>query len=236
MADFAVKSIAVLLFLACSAMASAQDVRYSWFDIAFVQQDVDRDGRSVDNALSQVVDIAASDGSGTKFRGSVGTWHNIFAFVDFSSSDIDVGALIENTQGQFTAEDEFDFTSARAGIGVKWSLTESTDIYGAVSYDSMDFDFGSFAGENFDVSEKDVGAEIGVRSMVTDKTELRGSVRYSGVGDVNLNGLYTDPDTLYSVGFGYALIRGFSIIGDYESGEFSSWHIGFRLDLDEDWE
>jgi hypothetical protein len=43
-----------------------------------------------------------------------------------------------------------------------------------------------------------------------------------------------DADTLFGVGFGYELIRGLSITGDYESGEFSSWNIGFRLDLDEE--
>jgi hypothetical protein len=30
------------------------------------------------------------------------------------------------------------------------------------------------------------------------------------------------------------VIRGLSIVGDYESGEISSWSVGFRLDLDED--
>lgn len=236
MLNSTVKTIVTLVLLSCAAAASAQSVRYSWFDMAVVQQDVDRNGMFVDVPNQQTVDVRASDGSGIKFRGSVGTWNNLFAFVDFNSSDIKVNAVVQNPQGSFPAEDEFDFTAARAGVGVKWSLTPTTDVYGAVSYDSMDFDFGSFAGEDFDVGDKDFGAEIGVRSMVTEKIELRGVVRYSSVGDVDLNTLSLDDDTLYSVGFGYELIRGLSVIGDYESGEFSSWHIGFRLDLDENWE
>ena len=58
----------------------------------------------------------------------------------------------------------------------------------------------------------------------------------AGVGDVDLNAMagVMDDDTLYGAGFGIEIIRGLSITGDFESGEFSSWNIGFRLDLDED--
>jgi hypothetical protein len=184
--------------------------------------------------IGQSVDISATNGSGTKFRGSVGTWHNLFAFVDFSSSDINVDAVVTSTQGEFLARDEFDYTGTRVGVGVKWSLTTKTDLYGAVSYDSTDLDFGSFAGEDFDVGDKDVGAEVGIRSVFRDKFELRANVRYSSIGDVDLNTRILDTDTLFGVGFGYELIRGLSITADFESGQFSSWNIGFRLDLDED--
>ena len=227
------KIIAVLLLMAASSTTLAQDVRYSWLDIAFVQQDIGKNGSFTDSLIGQTVDISTTDGNGIKFRGSVGTWHNLFAFVDFNSSDISVSALVNNAQGQFPAADEFDFTTIRGGVGLKWSLTLKTDVYGAVSYDSTDLDFGSFAGEDFDANDKDVGAIIGIRSMFGDKVELRANVRYSGVGDVDLNTGVMDTDTLFGAGFGYELIRGLSITGDFESGEFSSWNIGFRLDLDE---
>lgn len=113
-------------------------------------------------------------------------------------------------------------------------MTNVTDLYGAISYDSTDLDFGSFAGENFDAGDTGVGATVGIRSMFRDKFELRANVRYSGVGDVDLNTGSIDADTLFGVGFGYELVRGLSITGDYESGTFDSWNIGFRLDLDED--
>jgi hypothetical protein len=39
---------------------------------------------------------------------------------------------------------------------------------------------------------------------------------------------------VYGAGFGWQIVRGLSIVGDYESGQFTSWSLGFRLDLDED--
>jgi len=225
--------IAALLLIAVSSSATAQDIRYSWFDIAFDQQDVGKSASFADIVVGQSVDIATTDGSGIRFQGSVGTWHNLFAYVDFKSSDINVTAVVTNSLGQFTDSDEFDYTSVRGGVGLRWPLTLKTDIYGLVTYDSTDFDFGSFAGEDFDIGEKDIGATLGVRSLFGDKVELRASVRYSGVGDVDLSNRFMAPDTLFGVGFGYELIRGLSITGDFESGQFSSWNIGFRLDLDE---
>jgi len=223
-----------LLLMVVSSAAIAQDIRYSWFEISYSGQDVDRDGTFADLVIGQTVDISAQDGNGIKFRGSLGTWNNLFAFVDFNSTDIDVDARVSNAQGDFSASDEFDFTTIRGGVGLRYSVNPKTDVYGALSLDSTDFDFGSFAGEDFDTDDKDLGAIAGIRYLIRDKIELRASVRYSGVGDVDLNTGEFDTDTLFAVGFGYELLRGLSITGDYESGEFSNWNFGFRLDLDED--
>ena len=234
MSNSSERIVAVLLLLAASSPALAQNVRYSWFEFAYAGQDIDRSGSSTDILIGQTVDVSGSDGNGIRFRGSVGTWNNLFAFMDYRSSDIDVDALVSNAQGLFPAQDEFDFTAVRGGVGIKWSWTSDTDIYGALSYDSTDFDFGSFAGEDFDADDQDLGVTVGIRSIIRDKVELRAHARYSGVGDIDLNTKRFDADTLFGIGFGYELIRGLSITGDFESGEFSNWNIGFRLDLDED--
>jgi Outer membrane protein beta-barrel domain len=231
----AVARVAVaLLCVTGSSVALAQEVRWSWFEVSFVQQDISQQGSKTDLVLGQTVDVDAKDGSGIKFRASLGTWRNMFAFVDFNSSDITVDAVVSNAGGVFPATDEFDYTAIRGGVGLKWSMTHSTDLYGAVSYDSTDFDFGSFAGENFDTGDKGIGAEFGVRSMFGDKLELRFRARYSGVGAVDLSTGVLDSDTLFGVGFGYELVRGLSIVGDFETGEFGSYNLGFRLDLSED--
>ena len=227
------RAAGILLLSAVSAAANAQEVRYSWLDMSFTAQDVDRTG-SQEPIVGQTVDVDGSDGDGVRFRGSIGTWNNIYLFVDYGSTDIDVGALVTNDQGQFPAEDEFDYTAIRGGVGLRFPVGFRTDLYGELSYDSLDLDFGSFAGENFDTDEQDVGGAIGIRSMLTDDLEVRAYGRYTSVGDVDLNTAKFEDDTLFGAGFGWQIVRGLSIVGDYEAGEFSSWSIGFRLDLDED--
>ena len=182
----------------------------------------------------QFVDIETNDGEGIRFRGSLGTWNNFYAFVFYGSTDADVAAVVTNPGGVFPAEDEFDLTHVRGGVGVRWPIRYNIDIYGELSYDSIDFDFGSFAGEDFDTDDQDIGGALGVRAMVNDDLELRAYARYSNHENADLTTGEFDTGTLFGVGFGWQLVRGFSIVGDYESGEYAHWAIGFRLDLDED--
>ena len=228
-------AIAVCLLLAVAPVQTvgAQEVRYSWIDMSFVGQDIDRMGTQVP-LVGQTVDIDGSDGDGVRFRASLGTWNNLYLFFNYASTDIDVSATVTNAQGVFSAADEFDYTAVRGGVGLRIPLRFDTDIYGEVSFDSVDLDFGSFAGENFDTDDQDIGASVGVRKMFGDRLELRAYGRYTPAGDANLNLLELDDDTLIGAGFGFTLVRGLSIVGDYESGEFSNWSLGFRLDLDED--
>jgi hypothetical protein len=226
-------ALSALLLFFCASPVAAQEVRYSWLDISFMGQEIDRSGVQVP-VPGQSVEVAGSDGNGIRFRGSLGTWKNLYLFMSFASTDIDVDAVITNAQGVTETSDEFDFTAIRSGLGWKYSIFHKTDIFAEVSYDSTDFDFGSFAGENFDADAQDIGGALGFRTLFGDHFELKVQGRYSNVGDIDLNTLEFDSDTLVSVGFAWELVRGFSIVGDYESGEFSSYALGFRLDLDED--
>jgi len=225
--------LAALLLIFGAGPAAAQDIRYSWLDMSFMGQDIDRSGVQVP-IPGQSVEVAASDGSGIRFRGSVGTWKNLYLFVNYASTDNDVDVVITNSQGVFEDSDEYDFTAIRGGLGWKYSIFNKTDIFAEVSYDSTDFDFGSFAGENFDADAQEIGGALGFRTLFGDHFEVKVQGRYTKVGDIDLNTLEFDDDTLYSIGFAWNLLRGFSIVGDFESGEFSSYALGFRLDLDED--
>jgi len=231
--------ISGLLLITVTTTSVAQEVRYSWLDISFMGQDVDKFGTKPTPVPGQTVDANAKDGGGIRFRGSVGTWHNLYMFIDYGSTDIDVDVIVTNPIGeQVPGTGEFDYTTIRSGFGVRFPVGFKTDIYAEVSYDSLDFDFGSFAGEvgedNFSTDDQDVGGALGVRSMLTDNLELRAYGRYTELGDIGLSSGTFDADTLFGAGFGWTLVRGLSIVGDFESGELSSWSIGFRMDLDED--
>lgn len=225
---------ALILSTSLMNLATAQEVRYSWFEIGYMGQDVSKNGSSFDLLLNQSVDIRTLDGSGVRFGGSVGTWNNLYAIFDFATADPDVNALVTNPQGMFPGQDEFDLTTVRAGVGFKYTMGLSHDLFGEITFDSVSFDFGSFAGEDFDVNERDIGARLGIRSMFGDDLELRAYGRYTNVGDVNLTNKSFESDVLFGAGFGYTIMQGLSITGEYESGVIETWSIGFRLDMDED--
>ncbi len=225
----------VVVLVGSSFTADAQDLRYSWLDMSFMAQDVGRSG-SLSPLPGQVVDISANDGTGVRFRGSIGTWKNFYLVFDYGSTDIDLKGVVTNSNTGFVQEieDEFDYTAVRGGLGLRFPLRYDTDIFGEITYDSLDLDFGSFAGEDFDMGRKEAGGTLGVRTMFGDHVQAYLHARYSAVGDADLTTGIFDTDTLIGVGVAWELIRGLSLVGDYESGEFSSFSIGFRLDLSED--
>jgi hypothetical protein len=227
----------ILLSAALSSSAMAQEVRYSYLDMSYMAQDAAVSGTQPTPVPGQTVDVNGSDGDGIRFRGSAGTWHNMYMFLDFGSTDIDVAAVVTNPAGEeFGEDDEFDLTTIRAGMGIRFplGLGPATDLYTEISYDSIDLDFGSFVDENWDTDNNDLGAALGIRAMLNDDFELRAYARHTNNGDVDLTSKEFDTDSVFGVGFGWQVVRGFSIVADYESGEFSNWSIGFRLDLDED--
>ena len=142
--------------------------------------------------------------------------------------------MVTNQQVVAEASDEFDLTSVRGGLGFRWSVGFSTDITFELTYDSIDYDFGSFAGESFDADSKDVGGGIGIRHMISDDWEIRAHGRYANGAELDLNTLEFDSGALYGAGFSWQLVRGFAIVGDYETGDVDTWSLGFRVDMDED--
>jgi hypothetical protein len=184
----------------------------------------------------QIVNIATTDGTGVRFRGSLGIWNNLYFMVDYGSTDIDLSGSVVNTTTGISQDfvDEFDYTTIRGGVGLKYSIFNKTDLFGEITFDSLDFDFGSFAGETWDMDRQEVGGTFGARTLLGDDFQVQVHARYSGVGSADLTTGFFDDDVLVGVGLAWQVIRGLSIVGDYESGEFSNWSIGFRLDLDED--
>jgi hypothetical protein len=225
----------VLLAFGFSGTASAQELRYSWLDLSYMGQDVGGlTGTQQTPVADQFVDINATDGNGVRFRGSYALGERFYFFGDYGSTDIEVDALVTNPQGEFEASDEFDLTTIRGGLGFRWGVGFNTDITFEVSYDGIDYDFGSFAGENFDTDSKDVGGAIGIRHLFGDNWEVRAYGRYANGAVVDLNTLEFDSGALFGAGFSWQIVRGFAIVGDFETGDVDSWSVGFRLDMDED--
>jgi hypothetical protein len=229
--------LALLFLFSTVNDADAQEIRYSWLDMSYMGQDVGRQGTLPSPGVpNQLVDVAVTDGTGVRFRGSIGSWRGLYIVFDYGSTDIDLTGVVRNTVTGVEApfDDEYDYTTIRGGIGFKYSIAFKTDLFGELTYDSLDFDFGSFAGENFDMDRQEPGATLGVRTLFGDDFQVQLQGRYSQVGDADLTTGIFDSDTLFGAGVAWQIIRGLFLVADYETGEFSSWSVGFRLDLDEE--
>ncbi len=228
--------LAVGIILGWGSCAFAEEPRYSFFEVQFTGQSLDRKGVQDQPEFQQSVQVETDSGEGITFSAGLGLWKNFYLYGDFVSTDIDDDAVITNQDpdSPFRAGDEFDLTTLRGGLGYRYQLNFTTDIVAQAGYESVDLDFGSFAGENFDSDDKGFGALLGLRTIIRDRLELHAHGRYSDVGDPEIGANEFDSDILFGGGIGYRLVRGLWVRGDYETGEIDTWAIGFRLDLSED--
>ena len=225
------------LALALPQAARAEEPRYSFFEVQFTGQTLDRKGTQTQPELAQTVEIETDSGEGIAFFAGLGLWNNFYLFGDFVSTDIDNKAVITNDdpESPFRAGDEFDLTTLRGGVGYRFQLNFTTDIVGQLGYESLDLDFGSFAGENFDADDQGLSGLLGIRTILQDRFELHAHGRYSDVGDPDIGTGEFDSDILFGGGVGWQLVRGLWLRANYETGEIDTWGIGLRLDLSEDY-
>jgi len=110
------------------------------------------------------VDSPDIDGDGFSIGGSFELGGNMHFFADYGSTDFDLG---------------IDINELSIGVGFHTDLTPTLDFVANLAYLRLDADASGFS-----LSDEDgIGAEIGLRSMLSDRLELAGFIQYADLGD-----------------------------------------------------
>ena len=86
-----------------------------------------------------------------------------------------------------------------AGVGYAWSVADTTDLYGKLSYVRAEADI-----EGFSLDDDGYAVALGVRSLFGERFELEASVDYS---DLSLSG----DDTNFGVGARWYFVKHFAL-------------------------
>ena len=170
------------LLLSFGSVQAAESPRWDSASISYQSVDVDGD---------KLTGFAIS---GSKLLGEdffvVGSYGN-------ASDDIEI----------YNSSVEVDFNTLSVGLGYRHSISQTTDVFGVVSYEDMEVE-ASYQGDSESESENGYGLTIGVRSMVSEKVELSGSLKYVDIADetetaFGVSALYNFTDQ-FSAGVGYS--------------------------------
>ncbi|WP_175405163.1 outer membrane beta-barrel protein [Salinimonas lutimaris] len=104
---------------------------------------------------------------------------------------------------------DMDVTQGTAGVGYRYGLNQTTDVYGILSYEYADIEYASALG-TLTTDDDGYGLTAGVRSMVMPNVELKGSVRYIDT---------TDSTTSVNVGADYLISPEFAVGLNYDMGD-----------------
>jgi hypothetical protein len=219
---------ASLLATGMPAAAWASDLSYTFLDFQALDSSVDASG-SQRPVPQQLVSVTADGGDGIAVAGSLALPGRFYAAGAFRTSIIDITGVVESPLARITVSDSFDLISSMIDGGYQRELADNFDLFAKVTYDSVNYDFGSFAGENFDVDDAGIGAAVGFRWNPTPAFELFASGRYSPVGTVALSSLELESDTRFRTGVRWYFFGDLGVGVDYESGAVDTLTFSLRF-------
>lgn len=222
--------------LACAGLAlalhggltAASELSYTFIDFEVLNHEVDVAGVQLPTPIQSVA-VQAGDGDGISVGGGVGLPAGFYIGGRFTAATVDITATITNPLTVVTATDEFDLVTSTLAVGYQRELGETFDLIAELSRVTADYDFGSLAGENFDLDDSGIGARIGFRWNPRPELELFASARYSPVGRPLLTEGRFESDTLLNTGVRWYFFEDLGVGLDYEHGEVSTLTLAMRF-------
>lgn len=208
--------------------AFASELSYTLLDFQALQQDLPEFG-SQEPVPGQIVDIRGQSGEGIGIAGSLAIGDRFYAGGSFQSSILDVMGTVTNPLGVTDVTDEFDSVSSRLYVGYLLPIGTNFDLIFEVSSDSREYDFGSFAGESFDVSDNGIGAQVGFRWNPIPSFEFFSYARFSEVGDVDLNTLQLKEDESLRLGVLWYFFEDLGLGVNVDSGSVDTVSVTMRF-------
>jgi hypothetical protein len=178
---------------------------------------------------TQTVTVDTDDGEGIAVGGSIRIGEAFYVVGSYQSAIIDVSGVVENPLGTTAVADNFDYVVTGLGFGYMKELKPTLDLNAELLYDAADYDFGSFAGEDFDTHDGGVGAKAGVRWNPIEPLEVAGFVHWSPVGKPDLSTQTLDSDVLIGVGVNWYFIQDLGLGVNYEVGEVDTLTVSMRF-------
>jgi hypothetical protein len=206
--------LAGIAALSCAAAAAAADKSYTFVDFGGTQIFSDYNGTQ-SSAATQTVEVQSDKGDGLMVSGSLAVGRWFYVGGGYESDVVDVNTVVSSPLAVATTSGNFDLTRTRAAFGFVHSFSEKFDLFAEATYDGINLDFGSFAGENFDVDESGAGFGVGVRFNATPKVELYAAAHGSSVGRVDLNSLQADSGTEAQAGLRFYFFQDLGVGFDY---------------------
>ncbi len=147
----------------------------------------------------QSVDIDGDKLTGFAVLGSKLLGKDFFVVGSYGSASDDIEVFSSNV--------DVDFNTLSVGLGYRYSLSKTTDLFGVLSYEDMEVKASS-QGNSESESDNGYGLQIGIRSMLSEKVELSGSLQYLDIADetetaIGVSALYNFTEQ-FSAGVGYS--------------------------------
>jgi hypothetical protein len=154
---------------------------------------------------------SSGDLDGWELTGSWSFRDRVYVRGSYAKQDEDFDAILQ----------DLELDTLSLGGGFIWSLRDSTDLYGELSYENWSVELGGFNGEDFDRDDNGYRVAICGRSVVWRGLELNAELGRIDVGDIIDSETYFRLGAVYTFGKGFGIGASYQEIDDLEIVRFS---------------
>lgn len=208
--------------------ALATDLSYTFMDFKVLDTSVEASGLLAP-VPGQTVTVNAEDGDGIGIAGSLAIGERFYLHGAYLSSIIDVAGRVQSPLAAANVRGQFDLVTTTLGVGYRHPIGDKFDLIAELNYDNAEYDFGSFAGENFDAKGSGAGARVGFRWNPARPVEIHASARYSPNAKAVLSRREIESDTLMNAGLRWYFFSDLALGLDYESGNVDTLALSMRF-------
>jgi len=155
------------------------------------------------------VDVEGESFDGFGVKGSYKFNDSFYGFAGYQQND----------------DDFFELSETNIGLGFRKSLNTKTDWTNEVSFVSNDIDLSAVAGVGGN-SENGYRLATGVRSLLTDKFEVKANVNYTDVSNFG-DGFGIGAGAVYHLNNTWGLTANYDY-GKRDNTEINNWNLGVR--------
>ena len=224
-----VRSVTIAFLVGLAAPSLASDLSYTFIDFQAISNKMDLAGTQ-SPVPAQTVSVEADEGDGISVGGSVSLGERFFLAGRFQTSIVDVMGVVTNPLGTTTVADTFDLIQSRVAFGYQKELKPNFDIMFELSYDSSEYDFGSFAGENFDMQSDRRRREGWLSLESANAVRALRAAHANPVGKGDLQTLEFDSETrVCNLGPLWYFLEDLGVGLDYEGGNVDTVSLSMRF-------
>ena len=222
------KAVACALAILSPSLASASELAYTFLDFEALDTSVTAAGTKTP-VPGQTVRIETKDGDGIAVGGSLAVKKRFYMGGFYKSSIVDVVGEVSSPLTTVDLTDTFDLVQTNLSGGYILPVGDKLDLTFELSYESSNYDFGSFVGENFDLDDSGVGGLFGVRWNPHRAIELFITERYSQLAKPLLSEGRYESGSSVNVGLRWYFFENLGVGIEHESGEVDITTISMRF-------
>ena len=223
------KILSAAIGSACTAMpAAASELSYTFLDIGAAAVETSLDGDRMP-APGQTVSVGVTDGDGLTVGGSLAIGRRFFVAASNETAVVSVDAFVASPLATALLGGNVDRIASRAAVGYVQPIGANFDFVFELAYETVEYDFGSFAGESFDVDEGGAGLGVGFRWNPRPALELFAMAYGSETVEGDLTAGTLEAGTRALAGARWYFFEDLGLGLDFRSGDADSVNLSLRF-------